>query len=136
MKFLALLLALFFSSLTFAAAPTFDQNKAIQKAGSLVDSSKTMFQMFYIPANSPIDSTVSKLTQYLQNSAAIQASLGILGPDYDLNYKLIKTALAASPKASLEGIQIIYIGNSDHFEEIGRLAASTGAKLSTSTCCD
>jgi hypothetical protein len=136
MKLLALLLALFFSSLAFAAPPTFDQNKAIQKAGSLVDSSKTMFQIFYIPANSPIDSTVSKLTQYLQNSAAIQASLGILGPDYNLNYQLIKAALAASPKESLEGIQIIYIGNSEHFEEIGRLAASTGAKLSTSTCCD
>lgn len=124
------------SSSVFAVDSTsFNRNAAIQTAGNLVDKNKTIFFAFYIPADAYFPTTSISLVGNLQDSSKKNGSLAIIGPDYSLNYKLLKSALEITDDASLKGSQIIFIGDNANFDELSGLAKKAGASFNASTCC-
>ena len=108
-------------------------NTAIQEARKYVADGKTEFFMFHIPANSPIESTTVTLKRHLSEAAISHANLAIIGADHDLNFSILKIALAESDDESLAGMNLIYVGDIKHFEELRNLALRAGAIFNATT---
>lgn len=116
-----------------SSTSTYDVNAAMQEAGKYVADEKTEFFMFHIPASSSIDSTTVTLKKHLSEAATSNANLAIVGADHALNFSILKLALEESDEASLVGANLIYVGDSKHFEELKYLAFSAGAMFKATT---
>ena len=120
---------LFLFGCTTPSPKPFDVNAAMQKAGNLASPGQEEFYMFYVPENSPPDSTANTVQQNLKKAAQAKATVAIVGPDSKLNYQILKNALAKLNPAELQGAEIIFIGEQSAFPELENLTTLKGASF-------
>jgi hypothetical protein len=120
---------LVFAGCAAPATKAYTPGIAVNDAGKIADADKEEIFAYYIPANSPFDSTASKLSENLLGAAKAKANLAVFGPDSVLTTKILKTALQSSAKSSLEGVTILYVGENYGIEELKAASLSAGANF-------
>lgn len=65
----------------------------------------------------------------LGEAAMTKASLGIIGPDYSLNAKILREALSSAPQGLLSGASILLVNGGEDVEDLRTLSAKAGAIL-------
>ena len=130
-RFFILVLFLFLIGGCASTQSKFNLNEAIQVAGELASPNKDQFFMFHIPEGSPIKGTSSKLSKHLVEAAKAKANLAIIGPDFELNFGILKGSLLSHNANSLKGANIVYLGYEKQFKELAQLSNQTGATLVT-----
>ena len=118
-----------------AAEQSFDMSTAIKAAGKLVDPGTTKAYIFFIPNGSPIDSTSRLLATNLSGLAEKKATVKVIGPDFRLNFEILKAALLSAHPGSLDGAIVIFVGKEQDFAELEKIAAASGAAFRATTCC-
>ena len=118
-----------------AASQGFDMNAAIESAGKLVDPGITKVYLFYIPSDSPIDSTSKMLGANLSDLAASKGTIKVIGPNFAVTFAILKSALQSARSGSLDGAIVIYVGDDHDFGELDKLAVVSGAIFRATTCC-
>lgn len=107
----------------------FNLNAAIQKVGSLTTPGQNQFFMFNIPEKSNLAEASIMLARHLKEAASARASVGVVGSNYSLNYSILKQSLSSLNGANLSGVEILFLGNQQNFNELELIASSMGAKF-------
>jgi hypothetical protein len=123
--FLSIYIAFLFTGCA-STQSKFEMNEAIQIAGELVSPNNEQFFMFHIPDNSPINETSIILSKHLVEAAKSKANLAIIGPDFDLNFEVLKKSLASHHANTLKGANVIYLGYVKQFKELDQLSEQVG----------
>jgi predicted aspartyl protease len=110
-------------------APRFDIDAAMQIAGSLVTPGTKDFHALNIPAGKDGDEDVARIAKALREGADAHAALAVVGPDAELNYRMLKKALLAAPEQSLTHLLLLFVGNPGQFDELAALAGKAGAEF-------
>ena len=100
---------------------------AVADAGNITDPGKDKFYAFYIPAGTSLESILPEMMKNLSQAAKAKANLAVIGPDYTLSAKILKTAFQAAPKSSLEGATVLYVNGGESVDDLKSAAAPTGA---------
>jgi hypothetical protein len=114
-----------FAGAAFAA--DFVPGIAVNDAGKLVDPETSRFFVFYIPAGTAPDAVAANIKNNLVQASKTHASLGIIGPDYSLNAKILGGILQSTPEGLLQGASILLVNGGEDVEELKTLAARAGA---------
>lgn len=110
-----------------AIAAEFVPGVAANDAGRIADADSKKFFAMYIPAGTSPESILPDIETNLRDGARAKAQMAIIGPDFDLNAKLVKTALRRVPRGALAGLTILLVNGGEDSADILAEAASAGA---------
>ncbi len=110
-----------------ASAADFVPGIAVTDASKLVEPGSSRFFVFYIPANTAPEEVVADIKNNLVQAARTHASLGIIGPDYSLNAKILGSVLQTAPEGLLRGASILFVNGGENVEELKAVAERAGA---------
>lgn len=110
-----------------AAAADFVPGIAANDASKIVEPGTSKFFVFYIPANTAPEAVVADIKNSLVQAAKTRASLGIIGPDYSLNAKILGGILQTAPEGLLQGASILFVNGGEDVQELKTVAERAGA---------
>lgn len=110
-----------------AVAADFVPGIAVNDAGKLVEPGTSKFFVFYIPAGTSPEAVDTDIKKNLFQAAKTHASVGIIGPDYSLNARILGGLLQSAPRGLLEGATILLVNGGEDVEELKTLAERAGA---------
>lgn len=127
---IAFLLSLFLLA-SSVFAEEFIPNVAVNDATKISDQDKQQFYVTVVPANSDLGSTVAVLTKKFIATAKAKANMAVIGPDPDLNARILLVTLQVAASDSLKGATILYVGDIKYADDLQTAALGSGAVIRT-----
>jgi hypothetical protein len=110
-----------------ALAVDFVPGIAADDAAKIVEPGASKFSVFYIPTGTAPEIVEADIKRSLMQAAKARASLGIIGPDFLLNAKILGGILRSAPRDLLQGATILLVNDGENVEELQTFAEQAGA---------